>query len=109
MIHSNKTIYGKKIRNACQIQIFLARKKSGITNKNKKKITAGTQYCFTTSMVAKLTHNHNTIQNTTHNLHNNQQNEPPPYTQRLCPLSPWVEQRRPQIFEPPLPNAIHRS
>jgi hypothetical protein len=51
-------------------------------------------------MVAKLAHNHNTAQNTTHN---NQQNEPPPYPQRLCPLSPWVGQRRPQILAPRLP------
>ncbi len=54
-------------------------------------------------MVAKLAHNHNTTQNATHILHNNQQNEPPPYPQRLCPLSPWVEQRRPQILAPRLP------
>ncbi len=59
-------------------------------------------------MVAKLAHNHNKTQNTTHILHNNQQNEPLPYPQRLCPLSPWVEQRRPQILAPPLPNAIRR-
>jgi hypothetical protein len=59
-------------------------------------------------MVAKLSHNHNTTQNTTHNLHNNQQNEPPPYPQQLLPLSPWVEQRRPQILAPPLHIAIRR-
>ena len=59
-------------------------------------------------MVAKLTHNHNTTQNTTHILHNNQQNELLPYPQWLCPLSPWVEQQRPQILAPPLPNAIRR-
>ncbi len=54
-------------------------------------------------MVAKFAHNHNTTQNTTHILHNNQQNEPTPYPQRLCPLSPWVGQRRPQILAPHLP------
>ncbi len=60
-------------------------------------------YCFTTSMVAKLAHNHNTTQNTTHILHNNQQNELPLYPQRLCPLSPWVGQWCPQIFASRLP------
>jgi hypothetical protein len=60
-------------------------------------------------LVAKLANNHNTTQNTTHILHNNQNNEPPPYPQRLRPLSPWVEQRRPQVLAPPLPNAIRRS
>jgi hypothetical protein len=60
--------------------------------------------------IAKLAHNHNTTQNTTpHILHNNQQNELPPYPQRLCPLSPWVEQQRPQVLAPPLPDAICRS
>jgi hypothetical protein len=58
---------------------------------------------FTTSMVAKLAHNHNTTQNTTHILHNTQQNELPPYPQRLCLLSPWVGQQRHQIFVPRLP------
>ncbi len=53
-------------------------------------------------MVAKLAHNHNTTQNTTHILHNNQQNELPPYPQQLCPLSPWVGQQRPQILAPRL-------
>jgi hypothetical protein len=56
-----------------------------------------------TSIVAKLAHNHNTTQNTTHILHNNQQNEPPPYPQRLCPLSQLVGQQRPQILAPRLP------
>jgi hypothetical protein len=60
-------------------------------------------------MVANLSFNHNTTQNTTHILHNNQQNEPPPYPQRLHPLSPWVEQWRPQILALLLPNAIRRS
>ena len=54
-------------------------------------------------MVAKLAHNHNTTQNTTHILHNNQQHEPPPYPQWLCHLPPWVGQRRPQILVPRLP------
>ncbi len=54
-------------------------------------------------MVAKLAHNHNTTQHTTHILHNNQQNELPPYPQWLCPLSPWVGQQRPQILAPRLP------
>jgi hypothetical protein len=49
-------------------------------------------------MVAKLADNHNTTQITTHILHNNQQIEPPPYPQRLCPLSPWVEQRAPKSW-----------
>jgi hypothetical protein len=40
--NSNKIIYGTKIRNTRQIQMFLARKKSGIANKNQKRITAGT-------------------------------------------------------------------
>ena len=52
---------------------------------------------------SKLAHNHNTTQNTTHILHNNQQNELQPYPQRLCPLSPWVEQQCPQILVPRLP------
>jgi hypothetical protein len=41
--------------------------------------------CFTSSMVAKLTHNYNTTQNTTHILNNNKQNEPSPYPQQLNP------------------------
>ncbi len=57
---------------------------------------------------SNLACNYNTTQNTTHILHNNQQNEPSPYPQRLCPLSPWVEQRRPQILALPLHNAIRR-
>jgi hypothetical protein len=40
MINSNEIIYGTKIRNARQIQKYLARKKSGTANKNQKRITA---------------------------------------------------------------------
>ena len=42
MIHSDKIIYGTKIKNARQIQKFLVRKKSGIANENQKRIMAVT-------------------------------------------------------------------
>jgi hypothetical protein len=44
MINSENFFYGTKIRNALQIQKFLARKKSGIAIENQKRIMAGTQY-----------------------------------------------------------------
>jgi hypothetical protein len=42
MINSEEIIYSTKLRNARQIQQFLARKKSGIANENQIRITAGT-------------------------------------------------------------------
>jgi hypothetical protein len=47
MINSNEIINCTKIRNARQIQNNLARKKSGIINKNQKRIMAGTQWWTT--------------------------------------------------------------
>jgi hypothetical protein len=44
MINSEEIIYGTKIRNARQIQKFLARKKIWNRQQKPKRITAGTQY-----------------------------------------------------------------
>jgi hypothetical protein len=48
MINSDKISYGTKIRNARQIQKFLARKKSGIANENQKKNYSSHPVCHLT-------------------------------------------------------------